>query len=236
VDGRSPGAAYLVAHKELLVLLTNGRAHAPRRAASAAGARRATFAHAASRRSFERVETALITGSMLREAIKAESLCQCAGRGRLCTAQVLSAALAPRCRYLVNSPSLYDLLAYTDVPTFEVASDAFLTFKELLGRHPGVTGAFLLAQSAPFFAAYNGKLLASQNYVTRRQSIKARKRGARELGRQLIAAFPFPPDAAPGRAASDAGKRGADDAIHRRRGAFEADHEPAARPQPLHPV
>ena len=68
---------------------------------------------------------------------------------------------------------MYDLLAFTDVSTFEVASDAFLTFKELLGRHPNVTTAFLLAHSEAFFTAYNSKLLASQNYVTRRQSIKA---------------------------------------------------------------
>ena len=58
------------------------------------------------------------------------------------------------------------------MPTFEVASDAFLSFKELLGRHPELTTAFLAAHSEPFFRAFNSELLESRNYVTRRQSLK----------------------------------------------------------------
>lgn len=77
-------------------------------------------------------------------------------------------------RFLLESPSFYRLLEYTDVPTFEVASDAFLTFKELLSRHSQLTARFLLAHSDTFFAEFNGKLLSSTNYVTRRQSLKAR--------------------------------------------------------------
>ena len=86
----------------------------------------------------------------------------------------LRPALTPELRYLLESPSMFEVLAYTDVSTFEVASDAFLTFKQLLPSHPALASSFLLAHSEPFFDAYNSKLLASQNYVTRRQSIKAR--------------------------------------------------------------
>lgn len=84
---------------------------------------------------------------------------------------------APRggASHLLESPSFYRLLECTDVATFEVASDAFLSFRELLTRHPALTSTFLLAHSEPLFASYNSKLLASTNYVTRRQSLKARR-------------------------------------------------------------
>jgi hypothetical protein len=118
----------------------------------------------------------------------------------------------------METPVFYHLLASTDVTTFEVASDAFLTFKarggrtaallrasctlrtllrsssrvrkrctltrrqntetraqEVLSRHGTLTSAFLLDQTAPFFTAFNEKLLKSTNYVTRRQSLKARR-------------------------------------------------------------
>lgn len=115
---------------------------------------------------------------MLREALKVESLCQCAPGPRARRAARPAARCAfwreahPGRRYLLESPSLFEILAYTDVSTFEVASDAFLTFKELLTRHPALASSFLLAHSEAFFDSYNSKLLASQNYVTRRQSIK----------------------------------------------------------------
>ncbi len=79
---------------------------------------------------------------------------------------------------MLEAPVFYDLLAYTDVTTFEVASDAFLTFRELLCKHGALTTDFLLAQSEPFFATFNKSLLESKNYVTRRQSLKARPRRA----------------------------------------------------------
>ncbi len=49
--------------------------------------------------------------------------------------------------------------------------------QELLSRHAELTTAFLLEQSADFFTAFNTKLLNSSNYVTRRQSLKARISG-----------------------------------------------------------
>lgn len=75
---------------------------------------------------------------------------------------------------MLDTPIFYDLLRYTDVATFEVASDAFLSFRELLTKHAALTSAFLLDQADPFFASYNKDLLSSTNYVTRRQSLKVR--------------------------------------------------------------
>ena len=54
--------------------------------------------------------------------------------------------------------------------------------QEVLSRHGTLTSAFLLDQTAPFFTAFNEKLLKSSNYVTRRQSLKARRLQAAALG------------------------------------------------------
>jgi hypothetical protein len=58
-----------------------------------------------------------------------------------------------------------------EVANFEVASDAFSTFKDLLTRHKAAVAAFLSDNYAEFFDAFYG-LLQSSNYVTRRQSLK----------------------------------------------------------------
>ena len=84
---------------------------------------------------------------------------------------MLTHALA-MCRYLLEHTVFYELLAFTDVETFEVASDAFLSFRELLTRHGVLTQEFLGAHGDEFFRAFNSQLLKSTNYVTRRQSLK----------------------------------------------------------------
>jgi len=114
---------------------------------------------------------------MLREALKHPAFAQCVA-GVACALPVAHWLTNLCGRYLLSSPVFYELLAFTDVQTFEVASDAFLTFKELLTRHAGLASAFLLLHSDAFFKAYNNTLLASTNYVTRRQSLKARSRFA----------------------------------------------------------
>lgn len=57
------------------------------------------------------------------------------------------------------------------VSTFDIASDAFSTFKELVTRHKAVCAEFLDSKYDEFFQAYQN-LLNSENYVTRRQSLK----------------------------------------------------------------
>lgn len=123
VNGRDLGALYLESHKQLLDSLLHG---------------------------YDTLEVALITGSMLREAMRREAL---AG-------------------YMLQSKFFNELLAYTDVDTFEIASDAFLSFKELLTKHQDMANSFMLNNRASFFSSFNTKLLTSSNYVTRRQSLK----------------------------------------------------------------
>lgn len=63
------------------------------------------------------------------------------------------------------------LFEKVDRSNFEVASDAFSTFRDLLTRHKAMVSGYLWEHYADFFGAFK-KLLQSSNYVTRRQSLK----------------------------------------------------------------
>ena len=99
-------------------------------------------------------QVALHCGMLLRECIRHERL---------------AAILLPHAPS-ANRP-FYELFRYVESPLFDVASDAFATLKDLLTRHKPLASAFLRTAYAEFFAQY-GLLLHSENYVTRRQSLK----------------------------------------------------------------
>lgn len=77
----------------------------------------------------------------------------------------------PLAKIVLNSTQMYDLFKYVELSTFDLASDAFSTFKELLTRHKGICATFLESGYDKFFTEYR-ILLDSQNYVTKRQSLK----------------------------------------------------------------
>eukprot|EP00803_Ostreobium_quekettii_P008844 evm.model.scf_195.9 EVM.evm.TU.scf_195.9 scf_195:52259-58872(-) len=54
---------------------------------------------------------------------------------------------------------------------FEVSSDAFVTFRDLVTRHKDLVAGYLDERFDEFFPRYN-KCLRSKNYVTRRQLLK----------------------------------------------------------------
>ncbi|KAJ9505535.1 hypothetical protein QJQ45_028044 [Haematococcus lacustris] len=123
---------------------------------------------------------ALNCGAMLKDSIRYEALAR--------QVQVLESSI------------FMEFFDKVEVANFEIASDAFATFKDLLTRHkpfvaqflqdhynevrhrssPGCKSAhacmtdcsFSVVVAMQFFPAYN-KLLQSGNYVTRRQSLKA---------------------------------------------------------------
>ncbi|KAB2625303.1 calcium-binding protein 39-like [Pyrus ussuriensis x Pyrus communis] len=74
-------------------------------------------------------------------------------------------------KYILESASFELFFKYVELPNFDVASDAFSTFKDLLTKHGTVVSEFLTAHYDEFFDLYE-KLLTSPNYVTRRQSLK----------------------------------------------------------------
>jgi calcium binding protein 39 len=98
---------------------------------------------------YEVDEAALNYGIILRECIRHESLAQT----------------------LLASRQVLDLFTYATLPNFDVASDAFATLRDLLTRHPLLTATYLIERFDDFFPLLNG-LLVSENYVTKRQSLK----------------------------------------------------------------
>ncbi|KAL3683077.1 hypothetical protein R1sor_001099 [Riccia sorocarpa] len=98
---------------------------------------------------YETKEIALNCGSMLRECARHPALA----------------------KYMLESASFELFFKYVELPNFDIASDAFSTFKELLTRHEAVVCEYLTTHYKPFFRLYD-RLLASSNYVTRRQSLK----------------------------------------------------------------
>ena len=86
---------------------------------------------------------------MLREVVRFESLC----------------------RHVLFSPEFLKMFDYMQLPTFELASDAAASFREILTRHKALVSEYLEGNFDTFFGAYN-KMLEEGNYVTRRQSLK----------------------------------------------------------------
>ncbi|XP_028650215.1 calcium-binding protein 39 isoform X1 [Erpetoichthys calabaricus] len=98
---------------------------------------------------YESPEIALNCGIMLRECIRHE----------------------PLAKIILWSEQFYDFFRYVEMSTFDIASDAFATFKDLLTRHKLLSAEFLEQHYDRYFSEYE-KLLHSENYVTKRQSLK----------------------------------------------------------------
>jgi len=63
-------------------------------------------------------------------------------------------------------------LRYVGLVDFEVASDAFTTFRAMLMNHPTVAADFMETHFDEFFLQYGLLLKSGHSYVTRRQSLK----------------------------------------------------------------
>ncbi|PSC72997.1 Calcium-binding 39 [Micractinium conductrix] len=98
---------------------------------------------------YDDAEVALQCGAMFRDCIRHE----------------------PVARLVLESPLFPEMFSNLELSNFEVASDVFATFKDLLTRHKSVVAQFLADNYADFFKLYT-ELLRSDNYVTRRQSLK----------------------------------------------------------------
>ena len=91
----------------------------------------------------------LTYGTMLREVARYEALC----------------------RHVLFSNEFLRMFEYMQLPTFELASDAAASFRELLTRHKALAAEALDARFDQFFPRFNA-MLENGNYVTRRQSLK----------------------------------------------------------------
>lgn len=98
---------------------------------------------------YNKSEIALHYGAMFREATRHE---------------ILS-------KEVISSDHFYELFTHVQGTAFDISSDAFTTLKDLLTRHKTIVAEFLEANFDHFFTKYT-ELLQSENYVTKRQSLK----------------------------------------------------------------
>jgi len=103
-------------------------------------------------RGYETPQLALNYGIMLRECMRHERL---------------ASLLLPS----QDNDEFYLLFTHVESAFFDVASDAFASLKDLLTKHKPIVAAFLAANYETFFLHYH-KLVRSDNYVTKRQSLK----------------------------------------------------------------
>ncbi|KAL9586750.1 MAG: hypothetical protein Q9212_000696 [Teloschistes hypoglaucus] len=66
----------------------------------------------------------------------------------------------------------WSFFSWIENGAFEVSTDAFTTFRELLTRHKQLLALYLERNFDLFFQQYNTVLVQSSSYVTKRQSIK----------------------------------------------------------------
>jgi calcium binding protein 39 len=98
---------------------------------------------------YETPDIALNCGSMLRECLRYVDLAE----------------------ILLTFATLTKFFTFVEMSNFDGSSDAFASFKDLLTKHKSVCATFLETNFDSVFASYT-KLLHSQNYVVRRQSLK----------------------------------------------------------------
>ncbi|KAH0605830.1 uncharacterized protein H6S33_004287 [Morchella sextelata] len=98
---------------------------------------------------YENKDVANNCGTILRESFKHQALAQ----------------------VVLYDERFWRFFDYVQGGSFDIASDAFGTFRELLTKHKPMVAQFLNQNYARFFQKYN-TLLTSPNYVTKRQSIK----------------------------------------------------------------
>ncbi|KAI7741779.1 hypothetical protein M8C21_000623 [Ambrosia artemisiifolia] len=73
-------------------------------------------------------------------------------------------------KFVLESGHIKTFFKYIQDPSFDIASDATSTFKELLTRHKSTVAEFLSKNYDWFFKEYNS-LLESPNYISRRNAV-----------------------------------------------------------------
>ncbi|ATY67458.1 conidiophore development hymA [Cordyceps militaris] len=125
-------------------------------------------------RAYDHKESATPAGSVLRELLKNEAAAAVIlyddGDAPGSSAKGLNAI--DRDRPQSGRGIFWKFFDWINKSSFEVAADAFTTFRELLTRHKDLVPRYLSANFELFFDKYNNTLVQSNSYVTKRQSIK----------------------------------------------------------------
>ena len=77
----------------------------------------------------------------------------------------------PLAKIVITSEQFQDFFTYIECPQFDIAADAFSTFRDLLTRHKRVASAFIQENYEAFFSRFNN-LLNSDNFLTKMNSVK----------------------------------------------------------------
>ncbi|TGJ86060.1 hypothetical protein E0Z10_g2722 [Xylaria hypoxylon] len=125
-------------------------------------------------RGYEHKESATPAGSVLREVLKSEAAAAIIlyDDGEQPGSSLKGVTAIDRERPQTGSGVFWRFFDWIDKSSFEVAADAFTTFRELLTKHKELVPRYLAVNFELFFEKYNSILVQSNSYVTKRQSIK----------------------------------------------------------------
>ncbi|RKU44660.1 hypothetical protein DL546_003114 [Coniochaeta pulveracea] len=123
---------------------------------------------------YEHKESATPAGTVLRELIKHEAAAAIIlyEDGDEPGSSLRGVMAIDRDRPQSTNGIFWRFFDWIDKGSFEVAADAFTTFRELLTKHKNLIPHYLQVNFDTFFAKYNTILVQSNSYVTKRQSIK----------------------------------------------------------------
>lgn len=124
-------------------------------------------------RGYDRRESAMPCGGVLREALKYDAIAALLLYDEP-TEDGKTRDLATVNPDLPSSGAgvFWRFFEWIDKAAFEVSADAFNTFRDILTKHKSLVATYLQTNFDLFFQKYNTILLQSESYVTKRQSIK----------------------------------------------------------------
>lgn len=119
-------------------------------------------------------ESATPAGTVLREVLKSEAAAAIIlyEDGEAPGSSIRGLEAITKDRPQSGNGVFWNFFDWIDKSSFEVAADAFTTFRELLTKHKELVPKYLLVNFELFFDKYNNTLVQSNSYVTKRQSIK----------------------------------------------------------------
>ncbi|KKA27491.1 hypothetical protein TD95_001965 [Thielaviopsis punctulata] len=125
-------------------------------------------------RGYDHKESATPAGSVLREVLKSEAAAAVVlyDDGEEKGSSLYGVSKIDRDRPQSGTGVFWRFFDWVDKSSFEVAADAFTTFRELLTKHKDLVPRYLSVNFNLFFGQYNSILVQSNSYVTKRQSIK----------------------------------------------------------------
>ncbi|MCJ1471043.1 hypothetical protein MMC07_009691 [Pseudocyphellaria aurata] len=123
-------------------------------------------------RGYEHRESAMPCGFVLREALKHEAIAAIILHDKPETKPAANLNEIDPDVKQGGEGVFWKFFPWIDEGAFEVSTDAFTTFRDILTKHKELVSQYLSTNFEIFFRRYNEILVKSSSYVTQRQSIK----------------------------------------------------------------